>query len=700
MQGHATFVGGRFSISGAGTDIWGTADQFTFLYQRLDGDGVVVARVNSPAPTDAWAKAGVMIRESLAADSKYAFVLTSPRSGRAFQRRRVSGGASVHTPGGGGRDPVWVMLERRASTLRAYLSENGTSWTPIGTDVITMARTVYAGIAVTSRNTVVATTADMTNVSVTPLEAVAPASLPAGWLSQGIGTPLLLPGSADNSGGTFTVTGAGADIAGLNDHFRYAYRQIVGAIEIIARVTAVENVNGGSKAGVMLRDALTPNAAHASMLVSAGNGILFQQRPLAGGPSVPLAAGGSAAPYWVRLERRLDVVTAYHSSDGVNWIPAGVTTMPLPTMYVGLAVTSNSIFSAATALFDNVIVRPPLPLNLLPSISLTSPPNNALFEDEVAIIPLSANATDTDGTVNRVDFYANGVLLGSDTTSPFSYTWNDPADGTYALSAVATDDDGATTTSDPVTVQRVRNRRPVTALTSPANGATFTAPAAVTIAATASDPDGTVARVDFFAGTTQIGSDTTSPYGMTWSNVPAGTYSLTSVAVDNRGKSGTSTTRTISVTAAGNQPPTAALSAPANGATYTAPATVTMTATAGDTDGTVASVSFYADTTLVDTDTTSPYSVTWSNVAAGTYSLTVVARDNAGATTTSAARSITVNGTSLPAEWTGADIGQPPTAGSAAHNAGPSRCAVRASWRRARISSATCIAVSAATSTS
>ena len=149
------------------------------------------------------------------------------------------------------------------------------------------------------------------------------------------------------------------------------------------------------------------------------------------------------------------------------------------------------------------------------------------FEEEVETIPLSAGAADADGTVSHVDFYANGILLGSDTTSPFSYTWDDPADGTYVMTATATDDEGATTTSEPRTIERRRNRPPTTSLTAPANGATFTAPATITIDATASDSDGTVARVDFFQGATQIGSDTTSPYSVTWSNVPAGTYSLT-----------------------------------------------------------------------------------------------------------------------------------------------------------------------------
>ncbi|MGA1979975.1 MAG: glycoside hydrolase family 9 protein [Sedimentisphaerales bacterium] len=94
-----------------------------------------------------------------------------------------------------------------------------------------------------------------------------------------------------------------------------------------------------------------------------------------------------------------------------------------------------------------------------------------------------------------------------------------------------------------------------------------------------------------------------------------------------------------------NNPPTVSISSPANGATFTAPASITINATAADSDGTISSVAFYQGSTLLGTDTTSPYSYTWSNVAAGSYSLTARATDNGGAVTTSSAVSITVTGT-------------------------------------------------------
>jgi hypothetical protein len=186
------------------------------------------------------------------------------------------------------------------------------------------------------------------------------------------------------------------------------------------------------------------------------------------------------------------------------------------------------------------------------------------------------------------------------------------------------------------------NQPPNVGITSPADGSTFTAGTDIMVNAAANDADGTVSRVDFFAGTTQIGSSTTAPYSAKLSGAAAGTYSLTAVAVDNDGSSTTSATVSIRVNPAANQPPTINLTAPANGATYTAPASMTLSASPADSDGTVAKVEFYNGTTLLNTDTTAPYSFTWSSVAAGTYAVKAIAYDNSGASASSASITITV----------------------------------------------------------
>ena len=187
------------------------------------------------------------------------------------------------------------------------------------------------------------------------------------------------------------------------------------------------------------------------------------------------------------------------------------------------------------------------------------------------------------------------------------------------------------------------NILPTVSISSPANGASFTAPAAITINATAADSDGTVSSVAFYQGGTLLGTDTTSPYSIAWSNVAAGSYNLTAIATDNAGGIKTSTAVSVSVNNPGNVSPTVGITSPVSGATFTAPASITINATAADSDGTVTSVDFYQGTTFLGSDTTSPYSFIWSSVAAGSYSLTARATDNGGAVTTSAAIPVAVN---------------------------------------------------------
>jgi endoglucanase Acf2 len=166
--GSASFASGTFTVRGAGADIWGTADGFHFVYQTLNGNGEVVARVATIQNTDPWAKVGVMIRESLTAGSRHALMCLTPGNGLAFQRRNAPNGQSVTTAGGAGTAPVWVRLVRNGSTITAFRSANGTTWTQVGTDTVAMGTQVFVGMAVTSHLNGTLNTSTFTNVTVTP----------------------------------------------------------------------------------------------------------------------------------------------------------------------------------------------------------------------------------------------------------------------------------------------------------------------------------------------------------------------------------------------------------------------------------------------------------------------------------------------------------------------------------------------------
>ncbi|MDQ3205673.1 MAG: Ig-like domain-containing protein, partial [Pseudomonadota bacterium] len=180
-------------------------------------------------------------------------------------------------------------------------------------------------------------------------------------------------------------------------------------------------------------------------------------------------------------------------------------------------------------------------------------------------------------------------------------------------------------------------------ITAPAADATYTAPASFTVSSTAdawADGERLTSHVLYRNGA-QIASGTTRIVSASASGLAVGSYRFHSVAKNNLGQTVQSPVRTITVAAPGSNRPSVTLGAP-TGAPFIAPATVGLSATASDSDGSVAKVEFFAGATLLGTDTAAPYQVTWGNVAAGTYSVTAKATDNNGNSAVSAAQSVVV----------------------------------------------------------
>jgi RHS repeat-associated protein len=310
-----------------------------------------------------------------------------------------------------------------------------------------------------------------------------------------------------------------------------------------------------------------------------------------------------------------------------------------PPMSQGFTAQGNVTLSYASlptgSRVDFTVKAGTLPCtNQAPSVSLAAPPAGAIVQAGSAST-LSANAVDADGTVAKVEFFANGISIGATTAAPYSMQWT-PQPGSYTLTAVATDNAGDETTSTQVAV--VANAQPTVSITSPASGTILQPPGALTLAATAADSDGTVSKVDFYQGATLLGTASTAPYSFSIPALPAGTYSFTAVAADDRG--GSTTSAPVSVVV--NAPPTVTLTSPTANATFKAPASIALAATAADIDGTIASVAFYNGDTLITTLTAAPYSFTWTGVPQGTYTLTARVTDNTGDTISSDPITITV----------------------------------------------------------
>jgi hypothetical protein len=352
-----------------------------------------------------------------------------------------------------------------------------------------------------------------------------------------------------------------------------------------------------------------------------------------------------------------------------------------------------------------VYILPVGATNIPPFVSITSPTNGSEFP-ALTNIELIAEAGDVDGFVTSVQFFAGTNSLGVVTnwvvvdppvppgsfipgTRAFFLNWTNVPAGSYALTALATDNGGATTVSAPVsiTVGPVSHLPPKVSIVAPTNGAAFPALTNIQITADTEQVFGTVTRVEFFAGTNSLGVVTNwtpppvaSPmfsimqvFSLIWSNAPPGDYALTALATDNEGESTVSAPVNITVGPVSNLPPVVRITSPPNNAVFRAPVTIPIFAYAHDPDGSVSSVEFFDGTNslgfgrsigpvpvtpLVYSTPVSPgpgpvppgpiiipsniFVFVWSNAPVGVHVLTAVATDNDGASTTSDPVNITI----------------------------------------------------------
>jgi regulation of enolase protein 1 (concanavalin A-like superfamily) len=167
-------------MTAAGADIWNMADQFHFAYKRLSGVGSITARVVSVSNTDPWAKAGVMIRQTLEPGSVNTMIAVTPDNGVTFQSRSTTDAASVSTTQAGITAPQWVRLTRSGNTFTGEYSANGNTWTTLGSVDMAMLPDTYIGLCVTSHNVNATCTAEFSNVATT-------GTVTGNWQSQDIG---------------------------------------------------------------------------------------------------------------------------------------------------------------------------------------------------------------------------------------------------------------------------------------------------------------------------------------------------------------------------------------------------------------------------------------------------------------------------------------------------------------------------------
>lgn len=277
-----------------------------------------------------------------------------------------------------------------------------------------------------------------------------------------------------------------------------------------------------------------------------------------------------------------------------------------------------------------------------PTVSITAPANGSNFVTG-STVSITANAA-ASGSVSQVQFFVDGVSVGTDLVAPYDATYAAVA-GTHTITAIVTDNTGATSVSSNVIITAANNQAPVISVTS--------APSAVTgdlmtFTATANDVDGTVASVTFSVDNIAIGTVSSLPYTHTWT-ATFGNHNVKASAVDNLGAIGLSSVVNFAVV--NNIPPAVSITSPLNNSSVIAPQVVTITATASDADGTVTMVEAFVNNVSIGTFTTpSPYTWTYvTSTLSAVDNIKVVATDNSAGTTTSTPVNVNVaNPNALP----------------------------------------------------
>ena len=475
----SSYSSGVFSVAGTGCCLArGGPDRFQFAYQPLSGDGTIIARLVSEQNVVNTAKAGLMMRETLADNAPYGFVgLIGGTPLTVFQQRWTTGGEAPGWNHNAVSLPYWFKLVRSGNTITGYGSSNGANWVQLDYPLTsTLGSTIYVGLAVGSDTSGQVTTATFDNVlvlngagspdyylgsdpaavSVTSggtvsypklwvngvsgfagnvqlsasglpsgvgvsfspssvtgsgwsvmtlsTDATTPVgsypitvtgtsgglqrttsvlltvnstglSLPSPWANQDIGQGISGTGSS-YSGGVFSVAGTGCCLArGGPDRFQFAYQPLSGDGTIIARLVSEQNVVNTAKAGLMMRETLADNSSYGFVGVIGGTPLtVFQQRWTTGGEASDWNHGAVSLPYWFKLVRSGNTITGYGSSNGANWVQLDypLTSTLGSTIYVGLAVGSDTSGQVTTATFDNVSGVSIIP-GAVPTLTSASP---------------------------------------------------------------------------------------------------------------------------------------------------------------------------------------------------------------------------------------------------------------------------------------------------------------------------------------
>jgi regulation of enolase protein 1 (concanavalin A-like superfamily) len=351
---------GIMVVRAGGTEVGGTADSCQLISQKVRGDFDLMARVRSLQMVNPDTKAGLMVRASdtdPAAANVFLAVLADPMRGGLLQHRAATGGPTVFgATDTGVRAGQWLRITRKGRTFTAFRSAARLVWTKVGSVDLDLPVEVVAGVAVSARHDMAATTAEIDGLRLHSFE-----SQPAtrDWILEEMGA---IGASALWNGNTLTMSGLGDTPSLLTDSGAFACQPASGNQALTVRVAEFTHRDPFARVALMVREgppvSFSRTQPSVILSVTAGMGVQFQSRAFNNlMATVAPVKAGVKAPVWLRLERTENPgppltsrFVGSYSDDGRTWIPVGTASFALPEPYlIGIMANSNGSTTPAVA---------------------------------------------------------------------------------------------------------------------------------------------------------------------------------------------------------------------------------------------------------------------------------------------------------------------------------------------------------------
>ena len=385
------------TIEASGTDIGGAADQCRYVYQPADGNSSITAQVTGVENTNAFAKAGIMIRETLAANSDNVALFSSAQNGILFQQRAVTGGTSLQSAQNSALNaPYWLRLTRSGSTFTAYTAPDGATWTALSSTTVSMATKAYIGIAASSDNPMVLGAARVQNITVSTSNPSAPV----------ISSATVTSGS-ENSAYSYTIVASDSPSSYYADGLPagLTINTATGVISGTPTVSGTFGINltanneGGSAVTVMnLTVNPPPPVISSALTATAATGTAFTYTITASNSPTSFSATG--LPSGLAFNATTGVVSGTAIATGTSTVTlsagnaggTGTATLKL-TVNLGAPIISSA--AAATAIMGTGFTYTITANNSPTSFSETGLPSGLTLNTTTGVISGTATATGT-----------------------------------------------------------------------------------------------------------------------------------------------------------------------------------------------------------------------------------------------------------------------------------------------------------------